>query len=190
MQSSKKTRLIFLDTEFTSLEYGKLISIGLVAVSGESFYAELTDGWQLAECSGFVRETVLPLLQGGAAAMDRATARKRLKQWIEGFGAPVWVLSDATDFDWPLVKRLLSGAMPQNLIQFPALFNPGNFVDLQPQLQECRERTLAGRPEHHALHDAEALRAAYLFLREQLGPEALGRYYGSGMAAEQTPEGD
>ena len=177
MQSSPKTRLIFLDTEFTSLEHGKLISIGLVAESGESFYAELTDGWQLADCSGFARETVLPLLQGGAAAMDRATARKRLKQWIDGFGAPVWVLSDATDFDWPLVKRLLSGAMPQNLIQFPALFNPANFVDLQPQLLECRERTLAGRPEHYALNDAEVLRAAYVMVKQQLGSAMLERYY-------------
>ncbi|WP_318557281.1 3'-5' exoribonuclease [Geobacter anodireducens] len=182
-------RLLFLDTEFTDLTYGRLISIGLVADTGESFYAELTDGWQLADCSQFVKDVVLPLLQGGSAAMTRTEARQRLSQWIQGFTAPVWILSDATDFDWPLVKGLLSGAMPSNLIPYPALFMPANFTDLQPQLLECRQRTLAGRPEHHALYDAEALRAVFLFLGELLGPEALARHYGYDIGGEESAEG-
>ena len=58
---------IFLDTEFTSLESPKLISIGLVAADGQEFYRELTDGWTIAECTMFVLGWVLPWLSDGKA---------------------------------------------------------------------------------------------------------------------------
>lgn len=49
--------LIFFDTEFTSLHWqAKLISIGLVTEDGRKFYAELSDTYQMTECSDFVRE--------------------------------------------------------------------------------------------------------------------------------------
>ena len=55
--------LIFFDTEFTELGLDpKLISIGLVSLHGEYFYAELTDTWRLDDCSQFVRDMVLPEL--------------------------------------------------------------------------------------------------------------------------------
>ena len=51
---------IFIDTEFTDFIDIHLISIGMVAQSGEAFYAEVPypDG----SCSAFVREAVIPLL--------------------------------------------------------------------------------------------------------------------------------
>jgi hypothetical protein len=56
---------IFLDTEFTSLESPKLISIGMVSEDGKEFYREFSDGWELVECTLFVIGWVLPWLSGG-----------------------------------------------------------------------------------------------------------------------------
>ncbi|MEZ4600753.1 MAG: hypothetical protein R2940_13270 [Syntrophotaleaceae bacterium] len=58
----EKMTTVFLDTEFTHLDAPKLISIGLVSICGREFYAELTDGWGLQDCSLFVLGQVLPLL--------------------------------------------------------------------------------------------------------------------------------
>ena len=51
--------LIFLDTEFTAFMRPDLISIALVSEDGREFYAERTD-YRQADCSDFVRATVLP----------------------------------------------------------------------------------------------------------------------------------
>ena len=56
---------IFLDTEFTSFEDPKLISVGMVSEDGEEFYRELADGCELTECSMFVVAWVLPWLAEG-----------------------------------------------------------------------------------------------------------------------------
>lgn len=52
--------LVFIDTEFTDFVNPQLISIGMVADSGEEFYAEVP--FSDDRCSEFVRETVIPLL--------------------------------------------------------------------------------------------------------------------------------
>lgn len=51
---------IYTDTEFTDFIDPMLISIGMVADSGEEFYAEVP--FSDAACSAFVREAVIPLL--------------------------------------------------------------------------------------------------------------------------------
>lgn len=57
---------LFLDTEFTSVDQPRLISLGMVAAeSGGDFYTELSDAWTLGECSLFVLGQVLPLLDDG-----------------------------------------------------------------------------------------------------------------------------
>ncbi len=79
---------VFFDTEFTTSEmligYPALISIGCVAEDGREFYAELIDTWQPGNCSQFVLETVLPLLQGGDFRMTEAQCAARFREWIEG----------------------------------------------------------------------------------------------------------
>ena len=54
------TSKIFIDAELTDFVDPKVISIGLVAESGEEFYAELP--FSMRDCSEFVRETVVPML--------------------------------------------------------------------------------------------------------------------------------
>lgn len=64
--------LIFFDCEFTERGIDpKLISIGLISEDGaREFYAELSDNYQLSDCSAFVHEAALPHLQGGDALMS------------------------------------------------------------------------------------------------------------------------
>ena len=81
---------IFLDTEFTDRSNPKLVSIGLVDLSGNrTFYAELTDTYSPEDCSPFVRAEVLPLLAGVEARMTAQQCRQELAKWIEGFAVPV-----------------------------------------------------------------------------------------------------
>lgn len=49
---------VFIDTEFTSFFQTRLISLGIVAASGEEFYVEIP--FLDNECSDFVREVVVP----------------------------------------------------------------------------------------------------------------------------------
>lgn len=51
---------VFLDTEYTNFHAPGLISIGLVAETGEEAYFEVQ--YDASECSEFVRAVVVPLL--------------------------------------------------------------------------------------------------------------------------------
>jgi hypothetical protein len=52
---------LFLDCEFTQLNKDtKLISLALVSEVGHEFYVELTDTYQVADCSDLVIQNVLP----------------------------------------------------------------------------------------------------------------------------------
>jgi hypothetical protein len=50
--------LVFLDTEFTGFLDPKLISIGMIAGTGEEFYAEVP--FPDSSCSTFVQKTTIP----------------------------------------------------------------------------------------------------------------------------------
>ena len=56
--AARKPTRVYLDTEFTKFARPQLISVALVAESGQEFYGESTD---LRNCSEFVVENVLPL---------------------------------------------------------------------------------------------------------------------------------
>lgn len=100
---SKTTKLVYLDSEFTELNINpKLISIGFVSEDGaQTFYAELTNTYQPSDYSDFVREAVLPHLEGGAARMDMHELTLRLGNWLEGFEQPVQLATDSLSWDWP-----------------------------------------------------------------------------------------
>lgn len=71
--------MVFFDTEFTHLkpiiDESSLISIGLVTEDGKrSFYAEINDSYSLEDCSDFVKQIVLPLLDAPALSEVAAFA--------------------------------------------------------------------------------------------------------------------
>jgi len=107
---------LFLDTEFTNLVPGnKLISIALVDEDENFFYAELTDTYELKDCSDFVKANVLPFLKGGDYRMTRIECAHKLGNWIEDRNVTCYIANDNPSWDLPHLERLLEDAFPENL---------------------------------------------------------------------------
>ncbi len=180
--------LVFIDTEFTELSIAPgLISIGLVSEDGNRvFYAELSDTYQSSECSDFVRDAVLPQLQGGDALMTMRELSLRLVDWLIAFSEPVQLATDSLQWDWPWIEKIFAEAGAYLLEQTPAWQDikdsphrlasvacPAN-VDGRPYaLQQAAAFNLAVEQAfesgllrcHHALDDAKANRIAWLALQ-------------------------
>lgn len=161
------TLRVFLDCEFTSLGVGpQLISIGMVSEmdTRKTFYAELADTYSIEDCSDFVIDIVLPLLEGGSARMTMVELALNLKNWIEGLGQPVTFATDSICYDWPWILEIFEkpGSWPANLDRQPLLLN---FNDLQraERFNDAVELAFAsGLRRHHALDDAKANRLGWL----------------------------
>lgn len=159
--------LIFFDAEFTELGIDpRLISIGLVSETGNrEFYAELADTYQLADCSDFVREAVLPLLPGGEYCMAMHELTLRLGNWIESFEEPVQLVTDSLSWDWPWIQELFCapGTWPTNLAGKPASLY--KMVD-SPFLERTAEQIFREHEprlyRHRALDDAKVNRLVWL----------------------------
>jgi hypothetical protein len=148
---------IFLDCEFTQLnQCSKLISLALVAESGQEFYVELTDTYSVEDCSDFVIQNVLPQLDPMRYGQSLAEARASLRRFLGCFDEKLEVCSDAPQWDWGFFCDLacaehqpwpvLVVSQPTNLT---SLFNQVNAVALeQVELWDL---------PHHALLDARAL---------------------------------
>ena len=143
---------VFVDSEFTSLHEPRLISVGAVATDATSFYCELSD-WPPEHCSEFVRNTVLPLLDGDAVPHPVAAAAFR--RWIGAkvVRGPTVIVSDSGFDRWALADLLASEDLP-----------PGTRWLHLPVAYEVLDETAAalGLRRHHALDDARALRHAAL----------------------------
>lgn len=141
---------IFIDTEFTNLLDPRLVSIGLVAESGEEFYAELPV--DANECSQFVREIVLPLLgHDPLARMMDIELFMRLNEWlllVRPRNDGVEICYDAT-VDWSLLNQALNW-------QLPAWCSPRLVDDRISELLRHDFHMKTGLPEHQALNDAKA----------------------------------
>lgn len=152
--------IVFVDTEFNDLvKAPKLISIGFVSEDSRTFYAELSDTYEVEECSEFVQETVLPLLEGGEALMSRHQLRGRLRDWLESFAEPVTLAIDSLAWDWPRIQELYSEpeSWPDNLATYPVLLNMNYLNDLEKFEQGVEQVFASGLlRRHHALDDAKA----------------------------------
>ncbi|OIQ89554.1 3'-5' exoribonuclease [mine drainage metagenome] len=158
---------LFFDCEFTSLphdcqESSALVSIGIIADDGRTFYVENAD-MQEELCDGFVRHQVLPLLTSGDMCMPYSQIAQRMKDWIEVFEDETTMLTDEPHIHWPAVLDLFNTyGWPKNLIREPVkiLFE---FERQQSYFLANLQRafvTLKLR-EHHALDNAKARRFAY-----------------------------
>lgn len=156
---------VFIDTEFTSLDAdAKLISIGLVAQDGRTFYAESSE-FVLSDCSDFVREVVLPLLDAPARhTLDNIG--QQAKDWLAQFGG-VTMLSDAPDYDWVHVQRIFRDVgWPENLRKHAGHLAVGD-SDLSRKFLAALARAKVERCDHHALDDAMANMQAYHEIRRR-----------------------
>lgn len=159
---------VFFDTEFTTLEKDSirtLISIGCVAQDGREFYAELSDTWHQANCSDFVVQNVLHLLNGGECRMKEAELAVRLKNWIEGLTEKEVILrSDQPRIDWPWVEQLFTfyGCWPKNLRQKCGTIYFSHDYQINRYQAALGDYWKANATcQHHALVDAKSLLFAW-----------------------------
>jgi hypothetical protein len=151
---------LFLDCEFTQLNKdAKLISLALVSEAGDEFYVELTDTYQIEDCSDFVIQHVLPQLSISRFGMSLEEAQAALRAFLSNVEGQLEVCSDAPDWDWDFFCDLAYvdhkwpshvANKPTNLIQ---LFRHLGAVDLT-------DLTLPELP-HQALLDARILAELY-----------------------------
>lgn len=141
---------VFIDTEFTDFLDPQLISIGLVAQSGEEFYAELP--YEVRECSEFVKAAVLPLLgYAPHAEMTKDDLYLQITNWLRLIRPKDQEIFICYDYqtDWDLFYDVLDGRVPpwckRRLV-----------ADRINEILRYDYHQKNGLPEHHALNDARA----------------------------------
>lgn len=178
--------LIFVDTEFTSLgENGapEIISIGAVDfASDSSFYLESAD-FNPELMSDFTRQSVAPLLQRGALAVDFPELCERFFSWISQRPGDVLLAMDSP-WDWAWIRSIAQFCprMDQPLIDQPAdsplwpqnlrsewlhLAWAGLGKQRSKAAWKARDAYFAKHAHHHALSDAIGVK---LFFKAALGP--------------------
>lgn len=141
---------IFLDTEFTDFFDPQLISLGMVADTGEEFYVEVP--YRDEACSPFVREAVIPLLgRIPNASCSSENLRLQILKWLEIVrrnDEPVEICIDYQT-DWDLFCDALDYRVPTWCKKRLVAQNINELL-----LYEFHKKS--GLEDHHALYDARA----------------------------------
>lgn len=151
---------LFLDCEFTQLnQSAKLISLALVAETGQEFYVELRDTYIAEDCSDFVIQNVLPQLDLQRHGVSLIDAQVSLREFLNGFNEMLEVCSDAPEWDWEFFCQLayVKHEWPIHVANLPT-----NLIQLFRHL-EANDLGDAPIPDlpHHALLDARLLAELY-----------------------------
>lgn len=172
---------VFFDTEFTGLhQKTTLISIGMVAENGHTFYAELTD-YNIKQVDDWIEENVLLNLifnkghnKPGVARCEimgnRNDVATALHDWLLQFET-VEMWSDCLAYDWVLFNQLWGHAfnIPKNVYYIPfdicTLFK---VKDIDPDVDReafafdgSLNANIAQKQKHNALWDAQVIKACY-----------------------------
>lgn len=178
---------IFFDTEFTGLHHNTtLISIGLVAQSGETFYAELTD-YDRSQVNDWIRENVIDKLKFNPGPDDPCIGsqflngksikysseivgntdalKRHLTSWLAQFGE-VELWSDCLPYDWVLFNRIFGTAfdIPKNVYYIP--YDICTMFWMLGVDSDVNREAFAGVTDykgekHNALFDAQVIRACF-----------------------------
>ncbi|HYM47146.1 MAG TPA: GNAT family N-acetyltransferase [Burkholderiaceae bacterium] len=144
---------VFLDSEFTSLQTPELISIGAVATDSTAFYAEV-NSWNREHASDFVKQIVVPLLDGDAVPLPMAA--EAFTAWLDERAgrAPTTIISDSGYDRWALTELLGREDLPSGIDWKRVPISYEAVDDATKQL---------GLRRHHALDDARALRQLVMY---------------------------
>lgn len=181
---------IFLDTEFTGLhQKTTLISLALVAETGEEFYAEFTD-YDKSQVDEWVGANVLTKLWGSDKAErekhpavvyafgDREKITGEIKAWLQQFPfIEIW--ADVLAYDWVLFCELFGGALklPENIFYIPfdlaTVFRQKGWIEPRNKYEKDVNRfefaEADARNQHHALWDAKVeLKCFQLLCKQKL----------------------
>jgi len=165
---------IYFDTEFTGLHQNTtLISIGLVAETGETFYAEFTD-YDKTQVNKWIEDNVISKLYVKEAKISPSNhyvlkghkeyIKHQLERWLSLFGE-VEMWSDCLSYDWVLFCQLFGHAfnIPKNIYYIPfdicTLFKAKG-IDPDISREEFANYTVIDN-KHNSLHDAEVIRLCH-----------------------------
>jgi hypothetical protein len=143
-------KVLFLDTEFTQIsDSACLISLALVADSGEQYYVEITDGWSKHNCSDFVKEIVLPQLEPLRYGRSAFQAGIEIQAFVESLKTNVKIATDCAQFDWYFLCQLTVdvGLWPKNA--------NAHWLNTQALFSVEDIEIYHARAPHHALRDAQ-----------------------------------
>lgn len=181
--TTRRTK-IFFDTEFTGLHQAtELISIGLVAESGETFYAE-SSAWtgnsapkgdrdwifaNVVPTLKFFRKTHTGWLRQDTPLItemfdNEKNIANELTKWLSQFG-PVELWSDCLSYDFVLFNQLWGHAfkIPKNVYYIP--FDICTMFKLRGIDPDISREEFSGMTEgaekHNALWDAQAIKACH-----------------------------
>lgn len=176
---------VFFDTEFTGLHQNTtLISIGLIAENGQTFYAELTD-YNKSQIDDWLQENVIDNLFLVGKGVNRTAnlltvkgptefVKKHLEAWITQLG-PVEIWSDCLSYDWVLFNQLFGHAfnIPDNIHYIP--FDISTYLKLAGYDPDISREKFAGEissdKKHNALHDAKVIKACYERLNKEFSTQ-------------------
>lgn len=178
----KKTK-IFFDTEFTGLHHNTtLISIGLIAETGETFYAELTD-YDKGQIDEWLQNNVIdnltikPLKDNELFAVNYNNGKNsptfigatpelknELTEWLSQF-QEVEMWSDCLSYDWVLFNRIFGHAfsIPNNVYYIPFdICTMFKVLGIDPDINREEFSEYKGETKkHNALHDAIVIKACF-----------------------------
>jgi hypothetical protein len=148
----------WFDTEF--IEDGKtidLLSIGVVAEDGRTYYAEFKEA-DKSRASDWVKQNVLPHLHGHG--FSRATIREEITEFM-GPEPQIWAYY--ADYDWVALCQLFG-----TMMQLPKGW-PMYCRDLKQLVDMCGNPKLPEQKgqEHNALADAVWTKQAHIWLLER-----------------------
>ncbi|MFP0199044.1 hypothetical protein ACKJSM_28280 [Pseudomonas sp. PHC1] len=151
---------LFLDCEFTQLNQDtKLISLAMVSEASDEFYVELTDTYQVEDCSDFVIRHILPQLNLPRYGMSLVDAQAALRVFLCSIEGQLEVCSDAPEWDWEFFCQLayVDHKWPSNVESRPI-----NLIHLFRHFEadDIGDTALPELP-HHALLDARLLAELY-----------------------------
>lgn len=160
---------IYCDTEFSAVTLsGELMSVGLVADDGTTYYAEVSP---LPEHrSQFVQTVVEPLLEGGATTVGGSQLAERIAGWLSQWATPIEMLVDSR-WDVFMLRKALTGMASYNPGRIVLRTGQGRAVVVTirsiPVLRDEQRKKFdaavnqyraTDQREHHALSDAHAFR--------------------------------
>jgi hypothetical protein len=169
---------IYFDSEFTGLQQNTtLISLGIVAETEETFYAEFTD-FDRSQINEWLKENVIEhlehsVLEGCAseASCDGVNTKAigtreqvacLLKSWLEALsqkdGEQIEVWSDCLSYDWVLFCELFGGAFGAPSCVYYIPFDLCTLLKIRGVDPDINREGFVGMnvggAKHNALHDA------------------------------------
>lgn len=152
--------MLFVDTQYTDLDDGELISIGMVSKNlKHEFYAERI-GFNIEACSESLKAHLLPLLgKTPNAQLTDAQLAERMYAWFETLPKKI-TLAGTSLIELNLIWKALGGRTPSNKFTHYYLRQLNRSRDYHEGIRKYRE--IEGQSPYHALHAARAKRAGWL----------------------------